>query len=135
MIVESEDMQSTLSSKMVLINHKLTTLPQPTNTVHTPSTLPSSDSHSPSQTSKTTQVSPPTNTVEPARQEPSDSHPASQYITRLPKLEVSKYSGDPLNWQSFWDCFESAIDLNPNLSVVQKLNYLRTQLESKAALA
>ncbi|XP_065888506.1 uncharacterized protein [Dysidea avara] len=88
------------------------------------------DSHSPPQTSKTTQVSPPTNTVEPACQEPSDSHPASQYITRLPKLEVSKYSGDPLNWKSFWDCFESAIDLNPYLSVVQKLNYLRTQLET-----
>ena len=54
-------------------------------------------------------------------------------VMQLPKLEVPKYSGDPLNWQSFWDCFESAIHFNLNLSGVQKLSYLRAQLEGDAA--
>ena len=46
---------------------------------------------------------------------------------------MPKYSGDPLNWQTFWDCFESAIHLNSNLSGVQKLSYLRAQLEGETA--
>ena len=46
---------------------------------------------------------------------------------------MPKYDGDPLDWQPFWDCFESAIHLNPNLSGVQKLSYLRAQLEGEAA--
>ena len=55
------------------------------------------------------------------------------FRTRLPKVEVVKYSGDPLNWQTFWDCFELAIHLNSNLSGLQKLSYLRAQLEGEAA--
>jgi len=39
------------------------------------------------------------------------------------------FSGDILNWQSFWDCFETAVYNNKALSGVQKLNYLRAQLQ------
>ncbi len=54
-------------------------------------------------------------------------------ITRLPKLNIPMFSGDSLNWQSFWDCFEAAIHCNPSLTDVQKLNYLRAQLQGDAA--
>ena len=33
-------------------------------------------------------------------------HPrSSQGITRLPKLNIPNFSGESLQWQSFWDCF------------------------------
>jgi len=127
MIVESEETQSLLSQKMALINHKLTVSPQSISTSAT------SDSHPPTHTSETVEVSPPTTTTKSDHGEPTSGHAATQYFTRLPKLEVPKYSGDPLNWQSFWDCFESAIHFNSNLSGVQKLSYLRAQLEGDAA--
>ena len=53
-------------------------------------------------------------------------------IIRLPKLSIPLFSGDILEWQSFWDCFETAVHNNPALSGVQKLNYLRAQLQGSA---
>ena len=55
-----------------------------------------------------------------------------QDITRLPKLSIPLFSGDILDRQSFWDCFETAVHNNPALSGVQKLNYLRAQLQGGA---
>ena len=44
------------------------------------------------------------------------------------------YAGDPPLWQSFWNCFNAAINLNPILAGgVQKLNYLRAHLQGDAA--
>ena len=37
----------------------------------------------------------------------------SQFVTRLPKLHVARFSRDPLKWFSFWDCFKAAIHFNP----------------------
>lgn len=56
-----------------------------------------------------------------------------QFATRLPKLEIPVFTGEPLDWQPFWDCFEAAIHANPSLSAVQKLSYLRAQLQGEAA--
>ena len=56
----------------------------------------------------------------------------SQGITRLPKLTIPTFSGDPLQWQPFWDCFEAAVDHNPSISSVQKLNHLRAQVQGSA---
>ena len=53
--------------------------------------------------------------------------------SRLPKLSIPMFSGDPLIWQPFWDSFDAAINLNPVLSNVQKFNYLRAQLQGNAA--
>lgn len=53
--------------------------------------------------------------------------------SRLPKLALPTFSGNPLEWQTFWDSFSVAIDCNPHLSGAQKLNYLRTQLHGDAA--
>lgn len=38
-----------------------------------------------------------------------------------------------LPWQPFWDSFEAAVHSNPNLTGVEKFNYLRAQLEGEAA--
>ena len=31
-----------------------------------------------------------------------------QFATRLPKLEIPVFTGESLDWQPFWDCFEAA---------------------------
>ena len=37
-----------------------------------------------------------------------------------------------MHWQPFWDSFEAAVDTNRSLTGVQKLSYLRTQLQGEA---
>jgi len=56
-----------------------------------------------------------------------------QAVTRLPKQSLPTFSGDTLEWQSFWDSFDAAINTNDGLSGVQKFNYLRTQVQGDAA--
>jgi len=85
-VVKSEEAQSSLSQKMAMINHKLTVPPQPSNTSAT------SDSHPPTHTSETIEGSSPTNAVKSDHGESTSGHAAAQYFTRLPKLEVPKYS-------------------------------------------
>jgi len=45
-------------------------------------------------------------------------HGTAPYYTasRLPKLTIPMFNGDPLSWQSFWDCFDLAVHSNPNLT-------------------
>ena len=59
----------------------------------------------------------------------------SHSVSRLPKLSLPSFSGDPLTWQTFWDSFSAAVDSSPVLSGVQKFNYLRTLLQGEAARA
>ena len=44
---------------------------------------------------------------QPHRTEPRES---SDTATRLPKLDLPQFSGNPLYWQPFWDSFEAAVD-------------------------
>ena len=67
------------------------------------------------------------------RMSPSPSVPAREHFTRLPKLDPPQFTGNPLHWQSFWDCFEATVDSNSSLTGVQKLSYLRAQLSGDAA--
>ena len=53
--------------------------------------------------------------------------------SRLPKLDLPRYSGDPLGWQTFWDSFKAAVHSNSNLTGVEKFNYLRAQLDGEAS--
>ena len=39
-------------------------------------------------------------------------------VTRLPKLSLPTFSGDPLTWQTFWDSFDAAVNKNVGLSGV-----------------
>ena len=56
-------------------------------------------------------------------------------VSRLPKLTIPTFNGDPLSWQSFWDCFDAAVHSNHTLTGVQKLSYLRAQLQGDASTA
>ena len=47
---------------------------------------------------------------------------------KLPKLELSKFSGKVHEFQEFWDGFKSAIHENESLASVDKLKYLRSFL-------
>ena len=51
-----------------------------------------------------------------------------QNVSRLPKLILPTFDGNPLYWQSFWDSYRAAVHDNPSLSDIQKFNYLRVQL-------
>ena len=40
----------------------------------------------------------------------------------LPKLEISKFSGDPTKWQPFFHSFQAAVGKSTNLAGVEKFN-------------
>ena len=52
---------------------------------------------------------------------------------KLPKLHLPKFSGDVTKFKSFWDSFDSAIHRNPDLSEIDKFNYLKALLDRPAA--
>ena len=51
---------------------------------------------------------------------------------KLPKLELKKFHGNPIHWYPFWESFDSAVHKNPNLSAVDKFNYLQSLLTGTA---
>ena len=53
---------------------------------------------------------------------PNDSH------AKLPKLNLDKFNGELLSWQSFWDQYSVATHTNSSLSDIEKFNYLRSYL-------
>jgi hypothetical protein len=53
---------------------------------------------------------------------------------RLPKLELPTFDGHPLQWQTFWQQFESAVH-RQRIPDVQKLNYLLARLRDSALRA
>ncbi|XP_055906898.1 uncharacterized protein LOC129942111 [Eupeodes corollae] len=53
--------------------------------------------------------------------------------TKLPKLELKKYSGDHQEWISFWENFRTTVHGNESLSGAEKFNYLQSVLTGNAA--
>ena len=49
--------------------------------------------------------------------------------TRLPKLSLPRFNGEITKFCTFWDSFQSAVDNNPNLTPIDKFNYLYSLLE------
>ena len=43
---------------------------------------------------------------------------------KLPKLELKPFDGSALNWQNFWDVFDSSIYTNTDLNDIDKFPYL-----------
>ena len=58
------------------------------------------------------------------------SMPMVQFVqkTRLPKLSLPRFNGEVTKFRTFWDSFQSAVD-NPNLTPIDKCNYLYSLLE------
>jgi len=50
---------------------------------------------------------------------------------KLPKLELKKFSGNPIYWHPFWESFESAIDKNTSLPA--KSHHPSKRLQTRAA--
>ena len=57
---------------------------------------------------------------------------SSKYSVRLPKIEIKKFHGDPVQWQQFADTFDATITSNEHISDVEKFTYLRGFLEGEA---
>ena len=50
---------------------------------------------------------------------------------KLPRLELSKFSCERTQWQSFWDLFVAMVD-DSNLPAISKLTYLQSLLQGEA---
>jgi hypothetical protein len=59
----------------------------------------------------------------------------TQVRTKLPKLQLNKFNGDPKVWNEWWDSYKCAIHDNTHMFEVEKFNYLRSYLQGKAASA
>ena len=113
-IIENSAIQEAISDKISLIKSILDSVTPPTLNVSAPAFIPSEPSISIEPTVATTR---------------------REHVSRLPKLHLPTFSGNMLNWQSFWDSFDAAVHSNPVLDDVQKFNYLRTQLLDEASHA
>ena len=47
---------------------------------------------------------------------------------KLPKLEISKFDGDIINFRGFWNQFNSAINSNDSINDIDKFYYLKSFL-------
>ena len=54
---------------------------------------------------------------------------------RLPKITLRRFDGNPLQWTTFWDTFKSTVHDSPELTKIDKFNYLYSLLERSAAEA
>ena len=140
-IFESEEIQDTIikktgSIKEFLSCHVQSGVPVKTRVTQTldASAQPFSTQHQDSLTS--------TDEPLPSNRSSTDSRPSVQIhdsatlsVSRLPKLNLPIFSGEPLSWQTFWDSFSAAVDSNHSLSGVQKFNYLKAQIQGDTARA
>ena len=60
-------------------------------------------------------------------------HIPPENASRLPKLTLPHFSGDPVDWIHFWDSFSAAVDKKTSLSDIGKFTYLRSVLKGEAA--
>ena len=48
---------------------------------------------------------------------------------KLPKLQIKKFTGNAVEWQAFWDSFDSSVNKQKGLAKVEKFCYLRNLLQ------
>ena len=53
--------------------------------------------------------------------------------TKLRNLEMKSFNSRLTEWQTFIDCFDSAVHSNPKLGNIDKMNYLKSLVEDPAA--
>ena len=69
---------------------------------------------------------------EPPTNVPGTIDPPHGSRVKLPKLSIHPLNGDITAWTTFWDSYDSAIHQNPELSDINKFNYLKSLLEHAA---
>ena len=52
---------------------------------------------------------------------------------KLPKIKLKSFSGNPVEWLSFWDSFQASVDKNSDISGVDKIYCLSELLKGEAA--
>ena len=57
----------------------------------------------------------------------------SSQFHKLPKFSRPIFTGNILEWQTFWDSFKSSVHHNDSLSDIQRFSYLRSLLQGGAA--
>ena len=62
----------------------------------------------------------------------SSSSTKPDHKVRLPKLQVSKFNGDILNFRGFWDQFNATIHSNGDLPDIEKFTYLKSLITNSA---
>jgi hypothetical protein len=62
---------------------------------------------------------------------PNRGHPRK---AKLPDLKLPTFSGNVLEFSSFWDTFRSVVDKNEELEPSQKLSYLKGAIEWKSSI-
>ena len=132
-VIEAEEHHSLISTNVAQITQLLevcATVEPPTVQTHPQHT---EDTHSDASSQHSTQEEDlPTTTDDPPIINTPLDRLRTREIIRLPKLSIPLFSGNVLEWQSFRDCFETAVHNNSALSGIQKLNYLRAQLQEGA---
>ena len=83
---------------------------------------------------ETSEQSPPSD-IFPSPQSIGEVATASFQKVRLPKLELQNFNGEIVEWESFWDNFESLIHSNEGLKDVDKFSYLKAAVKEPAASA
>ena len=57
------------------------------------------------------------------------------FSSRLLKLSLLVFNGDPLEWLSLWDSFHVRVNSKPGLPEIDKINYLKAQVTGEAERA
>ena len=63
------------------------------------------------------------------------SNDTRQLKCKLPKLVIKEFNGNVLNWQTFWDQFESTIHSKINLNYIDKFSCFRDLEERRMRIA
>ena len=156
-IFQTEDIQEEIDELSAQISNSINHFSSPANSqniiAHSPpaigdtsteTSIPTSSetvqqvNHSPFNTQtqvkpSTTQVNPPTTPIVSTASSQVVTPVFTNHLIRLPKLQLPTFSGNPLEWLTFWDSFDVAVNSNPNLEGIQKFNYPRAQLTGDAA--
>ena len=58
--------------------------------------------------------------------------PHQNHSIKHPQIDITKFSGDVTEWQTFFDLFEVAVYSNNKLSIIEKINYSLSYLTGQA---
>ena len=53
-------------------------------------------------------------------------------VSKLPKIELPVFKGDPLKWQGYWDQFQTSIHNNERITDIDRFNFLKRYLGGEA---
>jgi len=51
--------------------------------------------------------------------------------SHLPKLQLQKFRGNVIDWLPFLDFYKAAVHKNPDISTIDKFNYLTSLLKTR----